>query len=277
MPTRSSLPTPMPLLLTGSATASEATRFGKRVGPLLLAAVAIALPQAARAAETSGRAIIQCEMNGKKVTSDRLIPECANKEQRELNPDGSLKRIIPPTPTADELTAKEQQELADKLQAAARSDAVRRDRNLMQRFPDEAAHRKAREKALDELRIAGRIYADRIAELMIEKKKLDDERYFYKNERVNKPVPTQLQQKIDANDASLEAQRLLAKTQVEETTRINDLYDAEFARLRKLWGGAQPGSLGPLPQQAGATAKAVATPAAVSAQTPDAAGKTTLK
>jgi len=267
----------MPLLPTGSATASEATRFGKRVGPLLLAAVAIALPQAARAAETSGRAIIQCEMNGKKVTSDRLIPECANKEQRELNPDGSLKRIIPPTPTADELTAKEQQELADKLQAAARSDAVRRDRNLMQRFPDEAAHRKAREKALDELRIAGRIYADRIAELMIEKKKLDDERYFYKNERVNKPVPTQLQQKIDANDASLEAQRLLAKTQVEETTRINDLYDAEFARLRKLWGGAQPGSLGPLPQQAGATAKPVATPAAVSARTPDAASKTTLK
>ena len=267
----------MPLPPTGGATASDATRIGKRLRPLLLAALAIALSQAAGAAEPSARPIIQCDLNGKKVTSDRPIPECFNKEQRELNPDGSLKRILPPTPTADELTAKEQQELADKLQAAARSDAVRRDRNLMQRFPDEAAHRKAREKALDELRIAGRIYADRIAELMIEKKKLDDERYFYKNERVNKPVPTQLQQKIDANDASLEAQRLLAKTQVEETTRINDLYDAEFARLRKLWGGAQPGSLGPLPQQAGATAKPVATPAAVSARTPDAAGKTTLK
>ena len=71
--------------------------------------------------------------------------------------------------------------------------------------------------------------------------------------------------------------RSLAKNQVAETSRINDLYDAELARLRKLWGGAQPGSLGPLPQQAGATAKAAATPAAVSARTPDAAGKTTLK
>jgi len=266
----------MPLPPTGSATASDATRFETRIRPLLLAAVVIALPAAARAA-TPGVPIIQCDLNGKKVHSDRPIAECANKEQRELNPDGSLKRIIPPTPTADELAAKEEKDREAKLEFAARSDAVRRDRNLMQRFPDEAAHRKAREKALDELRIAGRIYADRIAELMIEKKKLDDERYFYKNERVNKPVPTQLQQKIDANDASLEAQRLLAKTQVEETTRINDLYDAEFARLRKLWGGAQPGSLGPLPQQAGATAKPVATPAAVSARTPDAAGKTTLK
>ena len=261
---------------TGSATASDATRFGKPIRPLLLAALVMALPQAARAADPA-RPIIQCELNGKKVTSDRLIPECYNKEQRELNTDGSLKRIIPPTPTADELAAKEERDHEAKLELAARSDAVRRDRNLMQRFPDEAAHRKSREKALDELRIAGKIYADRIAELLIDKKKLEDDRYFYKNERVNKPVPTQLQQKIDANDASLEAQRLLAKNQVEETTRINDLYDAELARLRKLWGGAQPGSLGPFPQQAGATAKAGATPAAVSAQTPDAAGKTTLK
>ena len=47
--------------------------------------------------------------------------------------------------------------------------------------------------------------------------------------------------------------------------------------LQLLWSGAQPGSLGPLPQQAGATLKAGATPAAVSARTPDAAGKTTLK
>jgi hypothetical protein len=262
---------------TGSATASDATRFEKRVWPLLVAALVIVPSQSARAAGPTGRPIIQCELNGKKVTSDRPIPECVNKEQRELNPDGSLKRIIPPTPTADEAAAKEQQELAEKLRLAAQGDAVRRDRNLMQRFPDEAAHRKAREKALGELRIAGKIYADRIAELLIEKTKLEDDKYFYKNERVNKPVPTQLQQKLDANEASLEAQRLLAKNQVEETTRINDLYDAELARLRKLWGGAQPGSLGPLPQQAAATVKPVPAPAAVSARTPDVAGKTTLK
>src|SRR6188768_116422 len=173
MPTRCSPPTPMPLPPTGTATASEASRFGKRIRPLLLAALAIALPQAARAAESPARPIIQCELNGKKVTSDRPIPECVNKEQRELNPDGSLKRLIPPTPTADEVAAKEEKDREAKLVLATRSEAVRRDRNLMQRFPDEAAHRKAREKSLDELRIAGKIYADRIAELLIDKKKLD--------------------------------------------------------------------------------------------------------
>jgi len=268
--------TPTPSPNTGAATASETRKAAQAIGALLLAALALAFAGGARA-QTSGRPIIQCELNGKKVTSDRPIPECVHKEQRELHPDGSLKRIIPPTPTADELAAKEEKDREAKLEFAARSDAVRRDRNLMQRFPDEAAHRKAREKALDELRIAGKIYADRTTVLMAERKKLDDEKQFYVNERVNKPLPTFLKQRIDANDASLEAQKSLAQTQVAETDRINALYDAELARLRKLWGGAQPGSLGPLPAPPSATETAKAAPPAVTARTPDAPGKTTLK
>jgi len=273
----------MPSPHTGGATASEPVRPGALAAPLLLAALALAVACSARAADKPEvapqiRTIFQCELNGKKITSDRLIPECAHKEQKELNPDGSLKRIHPPTPTADELAAKEEKDREAKLELAAKNDAVRRDRNLMQRFPDEAAHRKAREKALDELRTAGKIYADRIAALTIEKKKLEDEKQFYVDPpRVNKPLPTQLKQKIDANDASLEAQRSLVQNQVNETERINALYDAELARLRKLWGGTQPGSLGPLPQQAATTAKPLPAPAAISANTPDAAGKATLK
>ena len=52
---------------------------------------------------------------------------------------------------------------------------------------------------------------------------------------------------MDANDASLEAQRSAAANQEAELQRINKLYDMELDRLRKLWSGAQPGSLGLLP------------------------------
>ena len=262
---------------TDGATASDALRLVP-YAPLLFVALVLALPLAARAAEPApARPIIRCEINGKKLTSDRLIAECAHKEQRELNPDGSLKRIIPPTPTADELAAKEQQDREAKLQSAAKNDAVRRDRNLMQRFPDEASHRKAREQALAELRIAAKSSSGRIAELQSERKKLEDEKQFYVNDRVSRPLPSQLKQKLDANDASLEAQKSLAQNQAAEMDRINALYDTELERLRKLWGGAQPGSLGPLPgtQQLAATVKP--TPATVSARTTDAPGKTTLK
>jgi hypothetical protein len=230
--------------------ASDATRPGALAVRLVLGAVALGAAVGARALQTEApqiRTIFQCELNGKKVTSDRLIPECVHKEQKELNPDGSLKRIIPPTLTSEELAVKEQQEREAKAELAKRNDYVRRDRNLMQRFPDEAAHRRAREKALDELRISAKNSSLRIALLVSERKKLDDDRQFYENDKVKKTLPAALRQKLDANDAALEAQRALAQGQEEEAERINRLYDAELARLKKLWGGALPGSLGPLP------------------------------
>jgi hypothetical protein len=227
-------------------------RAGVLASSLLVATLGLAVSGAARAAQPEVapqiRSIFQCELNGKKITSDRLIPECVHKEQKELNPDGSLKRLIPPTLTSEELAVKEQQEREAKIVSDKKNDWVRRDRNLMQRFPDEAAHRKAREKALDELRISAKSSTARIALLLTERNKLDEERKFYENEKVKKTLPTTLKQKIDANDAALEAQKALAQGQEAEAERINALYDAELIRLKKLWGGALPGSLGPLPE-----------------------------
>jgi len=241
--------------------ASESIRRFRAMRPaalaLLLAAASIGTP----AADGVKSYIYQCELNGRKVTSDRPIPECVHKEQKELNPDGSLKRILPPTLTPDELAIKEQHEREAKLEFAKRNDWVRRDRNLMQRFPDEAAHRKARESALDELRIAARSSAERIEKLLKDRKKYEDDRQFYENDKVKKPLPTSLRQQLDANDAALAAQRALAQGQEMEVERINANYDAELVRLKKLWGGALPGSLGPLPEVKAETSPAALTKA----------------
>jgi hypothetical protein len=192
------------------------------------------------------------DASGKRIRSDRPIVDCRDKDQRLLNPDGSINKVVPPTPTADEradMEARERQEAIDK---AARSDAVRRDRNLVSRFPNEAEHSKARAKALDDIRKSVRVSEDRVALLMAERKPLLDEAEFY----VNKPLPSKLKLSLDANDASLAAQKSLIQNQQAEVVRINALYDAELARLRKLWAGAPPGSLGPLPMVSGAPPKA---------------------
>jgi hypothetical protein len=233
---------------------------------LALAAAAGSLD--ALAADNARVTIFQCELNGKKVTSDRLIPECNNKEQRQLNPDGSLNKVIPPPPTADESAAIAETKAREDAERVARNDAVRRDRNLMQRFPSEAVHRLARAKALDDLRSAAKNSEARIALLMAERKKLEDERQFYVNDHVNKPLPSHLRQKLDANDAALEAQKSLAQNQDSEVVRINRLYDLELARLQKLWNGAQPGSLGPVPgPQANIAPAAAPVPAPVGMKT----------
>ncbi len=206
---------------------------------LLVAAGCAAL--FAQAQSSGGAQIYSCiDANGKRLTSDRPIVECNAREQRVLNADGSVKRMQAPPMTADERADAEAREANVASDRARQQEAMRRDRNLLARFPNEAAHRKAREQALDDVRRALRLSEQRLAVLTTERKPLKDESEFY----VGKPLPLKLKLAIDANDASVDAQNSLAQNQRLEIVRIDKLYDAELERLKKLWGGAQPGSLG---------------------------------
>ncbi|MBE2242150.1 MAG: DUF4124 domain-containing protein [Burkholderiaceae bacterium] len=200
------------------------------------------------------------DAKGNKLTSDRPIPACNDREQRVLNADGSVRHVVPPTPTADERAEQEAADRRAAIERAAQRDAVRRDRNLLTRFPDQATHQRARESALDDVRKALRNYERRLEQLAAERKPLQDEAEFY----VGRELPAKLRQAFDANDAAAEAQRTLIANQEAEMVRINKLYDVELERLKRLWAGAQPGSMGSLPavpparttQAAGARASA---------------------
>lgn len=208
----------------------------------IAAALAVCVGTAAFA-QTAGKAIYTCtDAAGKRLTSDRPIAECSAREQRVLNADGSVRSIVPPTLTATERGEAEARERDAAAERARQQEAVRRDRNLLARYPTEAAHHKARELALEDLRKAVRVSEARLATLATERKPLADEAEFY----VGKTLPLKLRLALDANDASVEAQKSLMQNQQVEALRIELLYDAELERLKKLWGGAQPGSLGVL-------------------------------
>lgn len=195
------------------------------------------------------------DATGKRLTSDRPIPNCIDREQRVLNSDGSVRKTIPRTLTAEERAEKEARDREALQKQAARQDAVRRDRNLMSRFPNEAAHHKAREAALDDIRKAMQTSEARLAALSVERKPLEDETEFY----IGKPLPAKLKRLLDANDASTDAQRTLIEDQRSELARINALYDAELNHLKQLWSGAQPGTVGVAPSATVATQPAPAT------------------
>jgi hypothetical protein len=179
---------------------------------------------------------------GRRITADRPIPECTDREQQVLNRDGSVRAVLPPTLTAEERAEREARDRAAAEARAARADAVRRDRNLMARYPNEAAHNRAREAALDTVRLAIKATEIRLRQLATEGKPLRDEAEFYEG----KALPATLKAAIDANEVAVEAQRSASANQEAELGRINRLYDAELARLRRLWAGVVPGSLGPL-------------------------------
>jgi hypothetical protein len=193
---------------------------------------------------------------GRKLTSDRPIPECNAKEQRVLNSDGSLKSVRPPTLTAEERAEHESRERKAAEQRLAQADAARRDRNLMQRYKTEAVHQRAREAALDSVRVAQRVTQLRLGDLARERKPLLDELEFYKG----KPAPPKLKTQLDANDAAIAAQKDAVIGQQAELERINRFYDAELERLRRLWAGATPGSMGAIEYAPSAASAAAVSP-----------------
>ncbi len=195
-------------------------------------------------AGSASAAIYSCvDANGRRLTSDRPIAECLAREQRLLNADGSIRRVVPPTMTVDEMAEAEAKKRQAEADRAAQQDAVRRDRNLLGRFPTQAAHDKAREAALDDVRKGVKFSEERLADLQRERKPLFDEAEFYKG----KKMPAKLKQQLDANDAAAAAQRSLVQNQKDEITRINGLYDVELGRLKKLWSGTPIGSMGVVP------------------------------
>ncbi len=213
-----------------------------RVSAGVSACVGLGVTWLALAVPAQAAGIYSCvDATGKRYTSDRPIAECLDREQRVLNKDGSQRQTLPPRMNAEERAlSEERQRLQDQAQAAQK-DAVRRDRNLMLRFPDEPSHNKAREAALDDLRRGVALSERRLQDLLDERQPMLAETEFYKGRR----LPFKLKSKLEANDAQQQAQRDIIQNQNAETVRINALYDAELARLRRLWAGAAPGSVPP--------------------------------
>ncbi|RQO60503.1 hypothetical protein DBR47_09095 [Paucibacter sp. KBW04] len=216
----------------------------------LLAPASLAQPPSK---DSSKGSIYSCTtLDGRRLTSDRPIVECSSREQRILNADGSQRATLPPAMSPEERAAQEARDRKHAADRAAQLDAVRRDRNLMQRFPNEPSHKAARSAALDDASKAMLISERRIKDLAQERKPLLDEAEFYKG----RALPAKLKQQMDANDAAVEAQQQLIENQKAELVRINSRYDAELSRLKRLWAGAAPGSLGPSKAEVGAGADA---------------------
>jgi len=222
------------------ASASNSVRAGVALG-MGLAALLLVPAAKAQGNGASASGIYVCvDDKGVRRTSDRPIVECNDREQTILNRDGSLRGKRPPVLTPDERAEREAQERKQLEARAALNDEIRKDRNLKSRFPNEAAHTKAREAALDSVRRAMKSSEQRLQELRDERKPLLEEAEFYRG----KKMPPKLRQQIDANDATTSAQREAILNQEAEIARINKLFDIELDRLRRLWGGAQPGTLG---------------------------------
>ena len=202
------------------------------MGGVMLLTLGAELASAQSQGATGG--IYTCvDRNGRRLTADRPIPECLDREQRELSPSGITRRQIGPSLTELERAAQDAQNRKDAEERARVVEERRRERVLVARYPDKAAHDVERAAAIQMVDDVTATAEKRTLELKAERKKLDVEMEFYKKDP-NK-APMTLRRKIAEIDDSLAEQQRFIAGQDQEKRRVHQRFDAELAQLRKLW------------------------------------------
>ncbi len=194
----------------------------------------LAVTSAAWAQNAPASGIYTCvDAQGRKLTSDRPISECLDREQKVLNPSGTVQQKVGPSLTAAERAQQEARDRQDQEERTRLFEERRRDKALLARFPTRALHDKERAEAIEQVAAISKAANARLVELAAQRKKLDDEMEFYHKDPAK--APQYLRRQVEENNQNVAAQKHFIADQEEETKRINSRFDAELVRLRQLW------------------------------------------
>ena len=183
---------------------------------------------------TTAIGIYACtDAQGRRLTADRPITECIDRDQRVLGHTGVELRRVGPTLTEKEREQQDAQRRLKQQQLSQVKEQRARERTLLMRYPNKAAHDAVRAEAVEQQTqlIAGA--NQRIEELRSARKPLDTEMEFYKKNP--EKAPAQLKRQVQGNDEDVVDQLKFIKQREEEKQRINQQFDAQLAQLQKLW------------------------------------------
>lgn len=213
---------------------THATDVVSRVGVALWLAATCALVWGQNGSSGPIPEIYTClDAKGRKLTSDRWIADCADREQKILNPSGTVKTVVAPP-----LTALERQQLESKAkilqeERARQEEDKKRDRALLVRYPTQSSHQKERLDALAHVAGVKQATLSRVLALQSERLKLVEEMAFYQKDPTK--TPPKLLARLAELDESLVTQKRIASAQDAEIDRINTRFDAEALRLKLHW------------------------------------------
>ena len=174
------------------------------------------------------------DSRGRRLTSDRPIAECLDREQQELNSNGIVRRVLPPSYTAEERARIAEQRRLENAEKSRIAEEKRRDRALLIRYPSRSVHDKERNEALAQVEEIIGAVDNRYKALIEQRRELDLELEFYQND-LNK-APAWLRRKFEDNAEQQQIQQRFLSDQAMEKKRITARFDEELVKLRQLWG-----------------------------------------
>lgn len=167
---------------------------------------------------------------GRTITADRPIAECATKPLRELRFDGTTKREIPPPLTREQIARRQQEEEQRRLADYSRKQQEARDKALLLAYPTVTAAETARQRAFDEIDEDIAIAQRRMVTLHRELLGAQQEAEFYKNRK----LPGELQRKIQQTANSILSEDAFVNSRTEERRKIDQRFAEDIRRLREI-------------------------------------------
>ena len=185
-------------------------------------------------AQTTEQHIYTCtDARGRKLTSDRPIAECYDREQKLLNPSGTVKGKLPPPLTASERTELELKEKVGLEERARINEEKRRDRALLTRYPNRGVHDKERAEVVDQVGVVRQAAVNRVGELLRQRSEVTLEMEFYVKDPVK--APASLRRRAEESVQNIAIQNRFIADQDAELRRVNSRFDDELVRLKQLW------------------------------------------
>jgi len=178
------------------------------------------------------------DAKGRKLTADRPIPECTDREQQVLNPSGTVKAKVGPNLTAQEKAEQEQKERRYTEERNRSAEEKRRERALLTRYPNKTVHDQERAEALVQIGVVIQAAKNRLEELIKQRASIDEEMEFYRKNPDK--APSYVRRQLEENVQSQDVQRRFISEQEAEIRRVNLRFDDELVRLRQLWTTVAP-------------------------------------
>lgn len=188
---------------------------------------------AAQSAPAGGSVYTCIDRLGRRLTADRPIPECNDREQRVLDQTGAERRRMGPALTENERAAAEAQQQRESAERARVAEERRRERVLAARYPTPSAHDAERASVLARVDDVTAVTQKHVDDLLRDRKKLEAELAAYASTPGKAPMA--LRRQLAEQDQALERHRHFVAAQEAEKRRVNQRFDVERAVLQPIW------------------------------------------
>ena len=176
------------------------------------------------------------DAKGRRLTADRPIGQCLDREQKVLNPSGTVKTKLGPSLS---LLDREELEKKEKIEVQTQAKAMqekRRNRALLTRYPSEQVYELERTTVLSKMDAALQVTRKRVQELQSQREEIEAKMAQYKADASKSPPA--LRQQLEDNGRNQREQKHLLAEQEAQAQQAQARFAEQRVRLEPLWSAA---------------------------------------